>query len=223
MLRVAPTDERFFNYGVRHFDARIAGQYDVKRAYSLFTQLRARNAGFPYVHHELSRLEFLAGRFDSALAYINEEIIRHGEDEPNTYYMRALIRGYMKDYAGAAADYETYFKMTPANWAGINDYSWILLEAGHPDGAYEALEWGLKEWPGNAWLLANQATALYELERYEEAKKVAIEAKVAVEALTVAEWLNAYPGNDPLVAQDGLRQFKDATETNLAKILEAQR
>ena len=125
----------------------------------------------------------------------------------------------MGDYLGAASDYETYFKVTPANWAGINDYSWVLLKADLPEGALAALDWGLKRWPENAWLLNNRATALFELGRYDEAKITAQKAKIAVDALTPEIWTNAYPGNDPLVAPQGLDEFKRASQENLNKIL----
>jgi tetratricopeptide (TPR) repeat protein len=217
-LLVDPSAERYFNYGVRHFDSRITNEYNVSRAYGLFLKAKNINPDFPYVNHELARIEFLRGHFALALGFINEEIIRHPKDEPNVYYVRALIRAYDGDYAGAAGDYETYFKITPANWAGINDYSWVLLKAGRAKDALEALDWGLKQWPENAWLLSNKATALYELGHYTEAEKVALIAQGAVEKLTVDVWLNAYPGNDPLIARQGLEQFKTATQTNLEKI-----
>ncbi len=118
----------------------------------------------------------------------------------------------------AAADYEKYFTLAPANWAAINDYAWVLLKADLPEAAHEALVWGLQEWPENAWLLNNQATALYELGRYEEARAVAEQAVVAIEKLSQEDWLNSYPGNDPKVADLGLATFKQAAAENLVKI-----
>jgi tetratricopeptide (TPR) repeat protein len=208
-----------FAIGERHFDAHDPAQYDLPRAIKFFDRTIDLDPSYPNVHHELGRIAFLKSDFPTALMLMDQEFEMNPNPSPATYYVRALIEGYMKNYTAAAQDYEQYFKVTPANWAGINDYSWVLLEADRPKDALAALEWGLAQWPGNAWLLTNEATALYELGRYSEAKKIATEAQAAVDGLTVDIWLNAYPGNDPMVAGQGLQQFKDATHANLEKIL----
>jgi len=214
-----PTAERAFSYGLRHFDALDPKEYDVRRANYFFSEAAAIDPKYPLVHHELARIAFLSGDFPRALGFINTEFIANPKPDPSSYYVRALIEGYMNDYASAAADYETYFKVAPVNWAALNDYSWVLLKLNFPDAAHQALSFGLKQWPDNAWLLANDATALYELGRFSEAATVAKKAVPAVQALTVDDWLIAYPGNDPLIAQTGLDNFKKTTQENLAKIL----
>jgi tetratricopeptide (TPR) repeat protein len=214
-----PTPERAFAYGMRHFNALSPQEYDIDRATYFYRLTIESDPKFPMVHHELARIAFLKGSYSLALNLIDEEMQMNPHADPSTYYVKALIEGYLEHYADAAKDYEHYFKITPANWAGINDYSWVLLKANRAADAHRALTWGLKQWPDNAWLLSNDATALYELGRYSEAAVVAKKAVPAVEALTVGLWLNAYPGNDPLIAQTGLDAFKKTTQENLTKIL----
>jgi len=214
-----PTAARAYDYGVRHFDALTPQEYDVERARYFFTEALKHDPKYPMANYELARIAFLQSNFPLALYIIGQEFAVNPHPTPATYYVRALIEGYMGNYTSAEKDYETYFKVTPANWAAINDYSWVLLKDDLPGGAHAALSWGLNQWPQNAWLLANDATALYELGRFSEAAAVAKKAVPSVNALTVGDWLTAYPGNDPLIAQEGLDNFKKTTQENLAKIL----
>lgn len=218
LLAFDGTVERGVQYGDRHFNATSPWLYDIDRAEDLYTRAESLNAEYPALQHQLARIAFLKGDFAEGRERIDREITMYGQENPSAYYVRALILGYQKKYLLAAADYEEYFKLAPANWAGINDYSWVLLKAGLPEGALAALEWGLSEWPGNPWLLHNKVIALYELGRYEEAVVVALAASAAVETVTEADWLNAYPGNDPRSATEGLTSFKAAVAANAEKV-----
>lgn len=214
-----PSAATAFAYAERHFNATDPAHYDMGRAEYYFNKAISIDPHYPAAYHELARIAFLKNDLYVAHVYINKELDVNPSPSPATYYIRALIKAYRKDYLGAAGDYEIYFTKTPANWAGMNDYAWVLLQANLPDRALEALDWALAEWPDNAWLLNNRATALYELGRYEESVRDALAAKPSVEALTVADWLTAYPGNDPLIAPQGLAAFKEAASQNLALIL----
>lgn len=218
MLRYNPTADRAFAYAERHFDAAESESYDLVRAKHYFTLALALDPAFPSVRHELSRIAFLEGDFGRALAFIDKEIILNPEPSPASYYIRALVKGYMQDYEGAAKDYETYFAVTPANWAAINDYSWVLMKQGLSQQALEALNWGLGQWPENAWLLSNKATALYDLGRDDDAIETARNAQKAVKLVTKYDWLVAYPGNDPLIAEEGLAAFRQAIDENLEQM-----
>jgi tetratricopeptide (TPR) repeat protein len=220
-LLLQPSAERAYAYGDRHFDALHADRYDIDRAERLYKKAEAIDSDLPALQHQLARIEFLNANFHAGLERINREIAAYGEKNPNAYYIRALILGYQGKYLEAAADYETYFKIAPANWAAINDYSWVLLKAELPEAALEAIEWGLVEWPDNPWLLHNKVIAFYELGRYEEAMRAAEAATAAVDTLSREGWLLAYPGNDPLLADEGLASFKQAVRENQKKVQEA--
>lgn len=220
-LMIAPSAERAVVYGNWHFNATNGRMYDIERAEHLYRAAEELDANQRGVHHQLARIDFLRAKFPSAIERIDKEIALYGEENPNAYYIRALVLGYQGKYLDAAADYEKYFTLAPANWAAINDYSWVLLKAKLPEGALSALEWGLAEWPENPWLLHNKVIALYEVGRYEEAATAAAAAAAAVDTVTEADWLIAYPGNDPRSAGQGLASFKAAVRANQEKVQKA--
>lgn len=131
-----------FELGEKHFNATDPGEYDIARAEHFFN-LAAKDQSLAYVNHELARIAFLRGDFDLALARINLQISLHGTSTANSYYVRGLIKGFMGDYEAAARDYETYLRHDPKNWAGINDYAWVLLKGKRYKDALIALDWGL--------------------------------------------------------------------------------
>ena len=217
-LLADPRADRAYEYGVKHFDAIDARQYDIDRSEDLFNYTLRLDPSHPYAYHELARIAFLRGDQEHALMLINKEFEVNPKPMPASYYIRALIKGYMGDYLGAADDYETYFKVTSANWAAINDYSWVLLKAGDPADAHHALSWGLAAWPDNPWLLANESIALYELGRVKEADAMVRKAQAAVGRISELGWRIAYPGNDPAIASTGLANFRAAVAGNLETI-----
>lgn len=208
-------EARAFMYGERHFNARTPSEYDMNRAQYFFTQTLTLNPTYPLAYHELARISFLKGNLPLALSFINTEFLVNKHPSPASYYVRALIKAYMKDYRGAAKDYESYFAATPATWGSINDYAWVLMKLGYPKAALAALDWGLIQWPGNAWLLSNKATALYELKDLKSAQVTALAAQKSVLSVSVGDWFDAYPGNDPLIANQGLDVFKKSVANNV--------
>lgn len=207
--------DKAFEYGQYHFNSAHSSAYDLRRAEELFTRVYMRDENYPLVRHELSRISFLKGDLDRAVYLATQELELNPNPSPSTYYIRALTYGYLRRYTDAANDYEKYFSLVPANWGSINDYAWVLLKVGYAEAALEALEWGLGQWPKNAWLLHNKVIALYELGRYKDAVETGELALKAVETVTEEEWLLAYPGNDPRVAHEGLTTFRNAVLENV--------
>ncbi len=218
---VAPSAEKAFERGERHFDVTDPYAYDLSRAEYYFRQAIELDPQYPHAHHQIARILFLKGLFDAALAQIEMEIKNQGEVEPNTYYVRGLIHGFREDYVAAEADYRTFLKKDPKNWAATNDLAWILLKDNRPLEALHAIDEVLPYWPINPWLFNNRATALYELERLDEAIGDARRASTLVQDVSEEDWAVAYPGNDPGSAGDGLRAFKEAVAKNLEKIEQA--
>jgi len=216
---LAPSPERAFAIGERHFNGSDPALYDIDRASYFFEQAARVEPNLPYLYHERARIAFLRGDFQSALTLINAQIALEGESEPNSYYVRGLIEGYMQKYDAAAKDYEQFLKTDPNNWAAINDYSWVLLKANRAKDAFYATSQGLKTFPDNPWLLNSNAIALYEMGDLKDAKLVAARAVLMSKKVTVADWLHAYPGNDPKVAEQGVETFKQATEVNMHSII----
>ncbi|MBI4094117.1 tetratricopeptide repeat protein [Candidatus Kaiserbacteria bacterium] len=212
-----PSAALAFELGEKHFSATKAYDYDIVRA-EYFFNLAAKDQSIPYVNHELARIAFLKGDFGLALARINLQISLHGSSTANSYYVRGLIEGFMGDYEAAAKDYEAYLRTDPKNWAAINDYAWVLLKDKRYKDALIALDWGLIYWPENSWLHNSRATALFELGRHAEAYQAVVAAYDALPKIDAGAWLQAYPGNDPLIATEGIAAFRRAVEENMHTI-----
>jgi tetratricopeptide (TPR) repeat protein len=218
LYAVDPSAERAFQYGSRHFSSKEPAQYDIDRAEYFFNLAAVKDPTILYLYHQLARISFLRGDFTGAMTQINYQISTHGDATPNSYYIRGLIEGYMGDYENSARDYEYFLRFDPRNWAALNDYAWVLLKAERFHDAAVATARGLIDFPDNPWLLNSHAIALFELHQYEDALLYARKASAAVATLSEAEWLHAYPGNDPKIGDDGLATFKKAVADNMHTI-----
>ena len=208
-------------YGDASFNATYSGSYDIKRAKVLYERAARLNPLEPLLAYQSGRIAFLEGRFPDAEMFFDYEIEKNSSHPPAVYYMRALNRAFMGDFLGASKDYEIYFTKTPAGWASINDYSWVLIRLKLYGAAEEALSWGLQGWPTNPWLLNSMATTLYEQKKYAEAEEYVGRALREVGKITDQEWHTAYPGNDPRMAPQAIEEFMQAVSENSTKIAEA--
>ncbi len=220
-VRLFPDAGRAFAYGERYFNAKNRNDYNIDRAEYFFGKAADIDVTTPYLFHELARIAFLKGDFEVAMALINSQIDLMGDSAPNSYYIRALIEGYKGDYVASAEDYKYFLKFQPTNWAAVNDYAWVLLKAGKAKEASDATARALEWFPENPWLLNTHATARYELHDYEGALLSAQKASVEVATLSEAEWLQAYPGNDPKIADRGIVAFQKAVRDNIHSITSA--
>ena len=217
-FRAHPSAELAFQYGSEHLNSSKRRAYDIEAAEHFFLQAAFLNSDLPYLNHELARIAFLKGDFDTALVRINREIALYGDIEPNTYYVRGLIHGYSGEYDEAVTDYERYIASDPTNWAALNDLAWVFLKAERFQEASDISRRGLSYFPDNPWLLNTNAIAQYELDDFEGAYESARKAQQAVQTLTVREWLTAYPGNNPATARDGMETLKVSIEQNMHSI-----
>ncbi len=215
VLSLNPSAERAYAYGVVHFSSSQRDAYDIDRAEYFFRRAIALNNRQPLAYHQLARIAFLRGEFSQAMTYINNELFLNPEPSPSSYYMRGLIRGYMGDYPEAVTDYQMYLTRKPANWAGFNDFAWVLVKDNRPAEAWEIVLHGLASYPTNPWLLNTGAIASYELGETERARSMALDAARFALALSEKDWLVAYPGNDPAVAQEGISTLYTAIMQNI--------
>jgi tetratricopeptide (TPR) repeat protein len=213
-----PSADRAFAYGNVHFNPYDPGDYDIERAQFFFMQAAKLDPTLPYVYHQLARISFIDGDFTKAMAQIDIQIADEGNQTPSSYYVRGLIEGYQGDYADAETDYAHYLVLVPDNWAGTNDYAWILLKDNKPELAAQVTSAVLQFYPTNPWLLNTNATALYEIGDRADAKKAIQAASMSLETLTPEAWSVAYPGNDPAIAAEGVATFKQAVAENMQKI-----
>ena len=217
-----PSAKRAYEYGTRHFDHSQPLHHNIDRAEYFFRQTIKLNPGFSRAHHQLARIHFLRGNFSDALSEINYEILLQGDQNPNAYYVRGLIKGFAQLYESAAADFKYFLTLEPDSWAGANDYAWVAMKAGEYAAAIPVLETALEMHPDNAWLLNSYAIALYETGAEEKAIQIGERAKAAVELLNPQDWSAANPGNDPRIAAAGLDTFRKATIQNLSIMTNGQ-
>jgi tetratricopeptide (TPR) repeat protein len=214
-----PSAVRAFEYGERQFSSSDSAQYDIERAEHFFHLAASKDPSLPYAYHELARISFLKGDLRSALSQIDLQISMHSDKAPNSYYVRGLIEGYMGLYELAIEDYKLYLAFDPHNWAAINDYAWVLLKAGRAEEVVRVTDDGLKYFPDNAWLLNSSAIALYEVGDIERARDQAKKALIAASKVSEKQWLTAYPGNDPRIAEEGISTFIEAARENMHTIV----
>ena len=218
MLRLFPSAQRAFDYGDEDFNSVNTREYNIDRAAYFFGRAADLDPDTPYLFHQLARVAFIRDQLPAALADINVQIARFGESEPNSYYVRGLIEGYMGDYTSAATDYAHFLQFDPNNWAGVNDYAWVLLKGQRFDEARLVTSKALQNFPDNPWLLNSYATALYETGELQAALSVAKRAETAARTVTQEQWLLSYPGNNPDVAGDGVATLQKATADNVHMI-----
>lgn len=218
-LSLAPSASRAYEMGSRHFNSRDAAHYDIVRAVELYSQALAIDPQYPYARHQLARIAFLRGDFSKALRLIDAELALSPEPAtPSSHYVKGLILGYVGRFPESAIEYEKYLSSDPTNWAAINDYAWVLISDGKARKAVDVTLKGLNVHPDNPWLLNSSAIALYEIGLRDAAEEQSKKAMYSIMTRTEQDWLQAYPGNDPLVALEGLHAFQDSLIHNMKKM-----
>ena len=190
------------------------GAYDIEKAKRAFERAREIDPKLVGTRFQLSRIEFLRSHFETALALANEEFAIHPEFD-RVYYLRGLIYGYADDLPRAAEDFQQFLKTHEHSWAGHNDLAWIYFRQGKFEKVAEIAKRGLELNPGNAWLLATYGTALLNINKKDEARRVLSEALANIEKLTLENWGDAYPGNNPKIYAQGLDEMKKTIKKNL--------
>ena len=215
---VAPSADRAYAYGDIHLNPSRPADYDIDRAQYFFAKAAAYDPPLPFVYHQLARIAFIEGNLPKALTLIDFQIDNEGDASPSSYYVRGLIEGSEGDYADAEKDYAHFLELEPINWAGANDYAWVLLKDNKPQMADAAVQSVLPHFPNNAWLLNTDSIALYEMGDATTAKERLDQAAAAAATLSPQDWSRAYPGNDPDIAAEGLAALKQAIQDNMQRV-----
>jgi tetratricopeptide (TPR) repeat protein len=198
--------------GNYHFNG---GAYDLALAEKYFEDALANDPNSPIAWHQLARIAFLKGQFSKALFKINKQIELHADTVMASFYVRGLIYGYAGNLDGAIKDFQHFLEKKPDSWAAQNDLAWIYFRKGDFEKVEETAREGLKYHPENPWLLTSLGVALLNLDKKTEAKTTLEKAKIATENLTIANWGEAYPGNNPESYSAGLTKMRATIEFNL--------
>lgn len=198
-------------FGLEFYDIPLA-----KRAFKEAVELDPKMLGG---HYQLARVLFVEGEFDEALANIELEL-KHNPANLRALYVRGLIYAYNNQLAAAEEDFRRFVAWAPTEWAGHNDYAWVLAQEGKYAEAKTALEQAFKVAHGaetNPWLWNNLGVQELNLRNYAPAAAAFEKAKKLMAELPESDWRAAYPGNDPTQTQQGIDVFKNAIEQNLTR------
>ncbi len=196
------------------------GEYNPDIAFKAFKKAVSINPKILWGHYQLARIYFVKGNFDKAMEEIDKELETNPENL-RSLYVRGLIYGYRNqvgDLEKAEADFRRFILWAPKEWAGYNDLAWILSKQGRYAEAEKTINLALKEALGvknNPWLWNALGVAELNLKKYSGAADSFRKAKELAEKLTINDWARAYPGNNPLSAEDGLAAFIAAVKENL--------
>lgn len=210
--------------GNYYFNTYGDGMYDLEKAERYFKQALEIDSRAPLAWYQLGRIDFLNGRFFSAIEKFNKNIELHNSIENQavmrTHYMRGLTYGYMKWFESAEADFLRLLGWhkdkppTPEEWALYVDLSWIYFQQGKYEEIEELTKEGLARFPDNPWVLNMRGLSLINLNRSSEAQPLFEKALEEAQKLTEEDWARAYPGNDPRIAAQGLASMITSLEFN---------
>lgn len=176
----------------------------------------------PWLWHQAGRVDFIRGRFYSALYKFDQQIKYFGDEVPNVHYMIGLTHGYraresgsMYDWKRAEEGFIKYLELDPESPWARTDLAWVYFAQGKYEEMKPVLEEGLSAQPSHPWLLNMYGLALLNTDRKEEAHSHFVQASVQASSLTVEEWGRAYPGNHPDSWPVGLAEMRAAIEKNI--------
>lgn len=196
--------------------------YNIEKAEKYFKKSLSVNETTPLAHYQLARIHFIKGDLDEAIIEINREIELYPEYK-RSYYVRGLVYGFLKKYDKAADDFKEFLLWMPDSWAGHNDLVWVLFVKGDFEGAEKYAREGLYHAPHNPWLSNALGVILMNKGEYEESKKYLLQAQEGFAQLTPEQWGRAYPGNNPLIYEEGQRASLGSAEENLRLLEEKQK
>ncbi len=201
--------------GNYYFNVYGDGVYNLQKAHAYFNLSLARDPNVPDAWHQLARIDFLNRDFAGALEKINTQITLHGNSLMASYYIRGLINGFLGNANDAERDFLTFLSWDTKNWAAHNDLAWVYFSQGEYRKTEEIARAGLVFNPENPWLLTSLGVALLNQGKKTEAHMVFTSALKQAEKLTTADWHHAYPGNDPLLGDTGLKKMQEVIRRNL--------
>lgn len=170
-------------------------------------------------HYRLANIYFIKADFLDALSEVNKEL-GYNPENLRSLYLRGLIYGYSGNLDLAEKDFRRFVLWSPLEWAGYNDLSWILMKEKKYADVEITIASAMKSVSGaenNPWLWNSLGVAELNLKEYSKAHNSFTKAGELAQKLTSSDWTRAYPGNDPVIAGDGIQSFKAAIAENLKK------
>lgn len=196
------------------------GAYDLDRAERYVQKGLEIDPMVPTAWHQLARIDFLRGDLRGAIAKADTQIALHGDAYMPTYYVRGLAYAFNGQLAQGEEDFKKFLAWKPESWAAHNDLAWIYFRQGKYEEMRTHTEAGISLVPRNPWLLMMHGVALMNTGERAEAAAYFARAQEEVEHVTPEVWMRMYPGNDPAIAEQGIRELKETIEMNSALVEE---
>ena len=204
-------------------------QYDMEKARQYYTQVITEDPNqSALAWYQLSRINFLEGKFSAGLHNLQRKLDIFGDEIPNTYYMKGLIYAFRADWYGNKSDWERaannfekfleYYDASP--WARI-DLAWVYFSIEQYEEMLTVLTPIAERESTNPWFLNMYALALFHTDQQVRATDAITQAHEQIQNTTIADWASVYPENDPDEWPIGLAEFTTAVERNL-KLITAQ-
>lgn len=226
-INTEPLYDDPFLMGQYHFNSdpnfTDGDQYDLQKARQYYTEAVIIDSEKDYwAWYQLGRIDFIEGKFLSALYKFDKYNEYAPESGPSSDYMVGLVYGYMakesKDQAHwdlSAEHFSRFVELVPTEWAPRVDLTWVYFAQGKYKAMLPILEEGLEYNPTNPWLNNMYGLALLNTDNKAEAHIHFLRAQESAENMTVSDWSEAYPGNDPLIWGTGLAEFRDIIAQNV--------
>jgi len=200
-----------------------AGTYNIpcaKAAYEKAIDLAPEESALAY--YQLGRINFLDGNFAAALENFDKRLSFEADDLASVYYMIGLTYGYRARDTGSKADwieaeryFEQFLSLEPTSPWGATDLAWVLFSQGKFEEMKPVLEKALMHYPDHPWVHNMYGLAILNTSSKTEAREHFQRALDGSELLTLEQWGNAYPGNNPLYYYHGLSEMREIMRYNL--------
>lgn len=199
------------------------GPYDLEKARHYYEEaIRASSTQYAFAWYQLGRIDFLEGEFNAAIYNFNKQVEHFGDATPSVYYLLGLTYGYKaserdnaRDWAKAEQGFLDYLAYDPESPWARTDLAWVYFAQGKYEEMLPVLEKGLEIHPEHPWLLNMYGLAFLNLGAYEKAHRTLLEAQTFAAEVTVEDWGQAYPGNDPARWHEGLAEFNYLIQKNI--------
>ncbi len=215
---LAPGDATLaFAIGDYYFNG---GAYDLSKAEVAYRRATADDPSLFNGHYQLGRVLFVEGKLPEAVHELNLELQYHPTNL-RVLYMRGLAYGYQGQYQEAENDFRVFVAWAPTEWAGYNDYAWVLAEDGKYQTAQALLGTAFEKAVNadtNPWLYNSLGVAQLNLREYAAAQQSFSKAQTLAAAMSEGEWAAAYPGDAPQSDPQGLSVFRASIAQNLLEV-----
>lgn len=209
----SPNDEKLlFEIGNYYFNH---GSYDLEKSRLYFEKSLSLKPDYLEPKYQIARIDFLESRFLESLDGI-EAVLEIDPEFTKGYYMLGLVNGYIHNFDQAEYGFQEFIKRdTTHNWAGHNDLAWIYFRQGKYEQARVAADEGLRYSPGNPWLNNIYGITLLNLDDPEGARAALVQAQAAMDQITPEIWGRSYPGNNPVIYAEGLKEMRETIQHNI--------